>query len=89
MQLAGSDAPGSELSINDILERVVHQCQIGVHALELGVLVLQLAKLRQVRHRHARELAFPLVVRRLADAVLSTRLTDLGTGRAGRSSCSS
>ena len=58
---------------------MVHQRQVGVHAFELGVLVLQLAKLRQVRGRHARELALPLVVRRLADAVLPARLADLGT----------
>lgn len=68
------DAPGSELSVNNILECVVHQRQVGVHALELGVLVLQLPQLRQVRDRHTRELALPLVVRRLADAVLPARL---------------
>jgi hypothetical protein len=33
------DAPGSELSVNDVLQGVVHQRQVGVHALELGVLV--------------------------------------------------
>ena len=57
----------------------MHQRQVGVHAFELGVLILQLAKLRQVRDRHARELALPLVVRWLADAVLPARLADLGT----------
>ena len=57
---------------------MVHERQVGVHALELGVLVLQLAKLCQVRDRHARELILPLVVRRLADAVLPARLTNLG-----------
>src|SRR5690606_8627159 len=41
--------------------------------------VLQLAQLRQVRDRHARELALPLVVRRLAHAVLPARLADLRT----------
>jgi len=55
----------------------MHQRQVGVHAFELGVLVLQLAKLSQERDRHARELALPLVVRRLADAVLPARLADL------------
>lgn len=48
----------------------MHQRQVGVHAFELSVLVLQLAKLLKVPHRHARELALPFVVRRLADAVL-------------------
>lgn len=56
----------------------MHERQVGVHPLELGVLVLQLAKLRQVRDCHALELARPLVVRRLAHAVLSACLTDLG-----------
>lgn len=52
--------------------------QVGLHAFELGVLVLQLAKLRQVRDRHARELALLLVVLWIADAVLPARLADLG-----------
>ena len=56
----------------------MHQRQVGVHAFELGILVLQLAKLGQVRDRHARELVLPLVVRRLTDAVLPARLADLG-----------
>ena len=56
----------------------VHERQVGIHAFELGVLVLQLAQLGQMRDRHARELALPLVVRRLADAVLPARLGDLG-----------
>lgn len=63
------DAPGSELSVDDFLECVVHQRQVGIYALELGVLILQLAKLRQVRDRHARELAIPLAARQLVDAV--------------------
>ncbi len=57
----------------------MHQGQVRVHALEPGVFVLQFAQLRQVRDRHARELAFPFVVGRLADAVLPARLADLGT----------
>jgi hypothetical protein len=41
----------------------VHEGQIGIHALEPGALLLQLAQLRQVRHRHARVQTLPLVVR--------------------------
>lgn len=40
------DAVGSELSVNNVLEHVVHQRQVGIHGLELGIIVLQLAKLR-------------------------------------------
>lgn len=68
------------LSVNNILERVVHQRQVGGHALELGALFLQLAQLGQVRDRHARELALPLaVVHRLDDVVPPARLVDLGS----------
>ena len=56
----------------------MHEHQVSVHAFEFGVLILQLPKLRQVRHRHACKLALPLVVRRLADAVLPARLANLG-----------
>jgi hypothetical protein len=57
----------------------MHERGVCVHALELGVLILQLAKLRQLRDCHARELALPLVVVRLADAVLPARLANPGT----------
>ncbi len=50
-----------------------------MHALELGVLVLQFTQLRKVRDGQAAVLAFPLVVSGLADSVLSARLADLGT----------
>lgn len=70
-------APGSELSLDDILELAVHQRQLRVHALELRVLVLQLSQLRQARHVHAGEAALALVVGRLADAVLAARLANL------------
>ena len=56
----------------------MHEGQVRVHALELGVLGLQFAQLGQVRHRHAAVLALPLVIRRLADAVLPARLAYLG-----------
>ena len=57
---------------------MVHERQVGVHTLELGVHILQLTQLGQVRDRHALELVLPLVVSRLADAVLLARLADLG-----------
>lgn len=56
----------------------MHQGQVRVPALEPDALVLQFAQLRKVRDRHARELAFPFVIGRLADAVLPARLADLG-----------
>jgi hypothetical protein len=71
--------PGSELSVNNVFQGVVHEGQVGIHAFELGVLVLQFPQLRQVGYRHAAVLGFPLVVGRLADAVLSARLTNLGS----------
>jgi hypothetical protein len=46
------DALGSELSVDDVLQSVMHQGQVRVHALEPGVLVLQFVRLRQVRERH-------------------------------------
>lgn len=57
---------------------MVHERQVGVHTLELGVHILQLTQLGQVRDSHALELVLPLVVSRLADAVLPARLADLG-----------
>ena len=71
------DAAGSELSANDILQSAVHQDKVRVYAFETDVLILQFTQLRQVRHRHARILIFPLVVGRLAHAMLSARLADL------------
>lgn len=70
-------AAGLELSLDDILECAVHQRQLRVHALELRVLVLQFPQLLQARHVHVGEAALPLVVRRLADAVLAACLADL------------
>lgn len=64
---------------DDTLERVVHERKLRVHALELGVFLLQLAQLRQVRHRHATVLAPTLVEGGFADAVLAAGLADLGT----------
>jgi hypothetical protein len=56
----------------------MHEGQVGVYVLELGVFGLEFTQLRQMRVRHAAELAPPFVVGRLADAVLPARLTDLG-----------
>ena len=57
---------------------MIHENQVGVHVFELGVLFPQLAQLHQMRHTDARALALPLVVGRVADAVLPTRLVDFG-----------
>ena len=56
---------------------MVHECKVGIHALELGVLLLQLSQLRKMRDSHPVELILPLVVGRFADAVLPANLTDL------------
>lgn len=45
-----------------------------IHAFQLGVIFLQLA---QLRDRHARELAIPLVLRQFANTVLPVRLDNL------------
>ncbi len=57
---------------------MVHKCQVGIHAFELGVLLLQFAVLRQVWNCHAAELALPLVISGVADSVLPAGLTNLG-----------
>ena len=57
----------------------MHEGQVSVHTLELGVLLLQLTQLRQVRDGHPVELTFPLVSGRLADAMFAAGLADLGT----------
>ena len=58
---------------------MVHEGKVGIHALELGVLLLQLSQLRKMRDSHPVELILPLVVGRFADAVLPAGLTDLGS----------
>ena len=68
-------AAGSELSVDDVLERVVHERLICIHALELCVLLLQLAQLRQVRDSHARKLTFPRVVGSLRPCLRQVSLT--------------
>ncbi len=73
------DAPGPEFSVYDVLERMAHEPQVGIHTFELEVLVLQMAQPRQPRDGHARGLGLPLVVRWLAHAVLPARLADLRT----------
>jgi len=69
---------GAVVEQSKAVTRIQRHVQVGVHALELGVVVLQLTKLRQVRGRHARELTLPLAVGLFADAVLSACLADLG-----------
>ena len=53
----------SEFFASTILDRRVLQRQVGVHALEPGVLRFQLAHARQVRDRRTRSTALPRVVR--------------------------
>jgi hypothetical protein len=69
LQYAARDKPAaprtaSEFFCQHVLDRGVLQRQIGVHPLEPGVLSLQLSHARQVRHRRARVLALPRVIRR-------------------------
>ena len=71
------DALGSELSVNNVFQGVVHQSQVSIHALESAVLVVQFAQLRQVRNRHARVVALSLVMRRLAYTVSAAGLANL------------
>ena len=68
---------GAELSVNDVLQHMVHEGKVGIHALELGVMLMQLSQLRKMRDGHPVELVIPLVVGGFADAVLPTNLTDL------------
>lgn len=73
-----TDAPGSELSQGDILQGMVQERQVGIHALELGAHLLQLPHLGQMGHGHPRILALPLVVRGIADAMFAAGIADLG-----------
>jgi hypothetical protein len=52
----------------------MYRHQVGVHALELGVLILQIAQLSLLRNAHASVLALQLVVRRDARIWLSRNL---------------
>ncbi len=56
---------------------MVHEGKVGIHALELGVLLLQLSQLRKMRDSHPVELILPHVVGGFADAMLPAGLTDL------------
>lgn len=56
---------------------MLHEGRVGVHAHELGVLLLQFVQVRKMRDGHAALLVLPLVVGGLADAVLPAGLTDL------------
>lgn len=58
---------------------MVHEGKVGINALELGVLLLQLSPLRKMRDSHPVELILPLVVGGFAHAVLPAGLTDLGS----------
>ena len=58
---------------------MVHVGKVGIHALELGVLLLQFSQLRKMRHSHPVELTLPLVIGGFADAVRSAGLTDIGS----------
>ena len=58
---------------------MVHEGKVGIHALELGVLLMQLSQLRKMRDSHPVELILPLVVGGFTDAVLPAGLTDLGS----------
>lgn len=46
------DALGLELSLDNILQGMVHERQIGIHALEHMVLLLQLSHLGLMGHGH-------------------------------------
>ena len=74
-----SDAPGSELSVSDVLQRMVHECPACAHALELGAFRLQLALLIKMWDSYPAEVASPLVVSRLADAIHPACLSDLSS----------
>lgn len=53
------------------------QGQVGVHPLHTLQLVLHILQVAQLRDFHAGVLAFPDVVRRIADTVLAACLGDL------------
>jgi len=58
---------------------MVHEGKVSVHALELGVVLLQPSQLRKRRHSHPVELILPLVIGVFAEAVLPADLTNLGS----------
>lgn len=80
------------LSRQHVLERVVFQCQLGIHALHPGQLGFYVLQMPQLRHLHAGVFGLPDVIGRLADPVLATGLADfepLSTSLRIRTICSS
>ncbi|AGH77360.1 hypothetical protein LN96_11885 [Xanthomonas citri pv. citri] len=64
---------------DDILQCMVFHRQLGVHAFELAVLRLQVAKALHISGLHAVVLGLPDVVSRLGNAQLVTDILDLAT----------
>ena len=66
----------SELFFDQLLQRVVLASQLRVHLLVLGELRFQLLQSLQLRRAHAAVPRFPVVERRVADAMTSADLLD-------------
>ena len=53
--------------------------QLGIHLLQLGELLLNVLEMPQLLHFHAAEPRFPVVIRRLTDAVTTADLAGLAS----------
>jgi hypothetical protein len=67
---------GPYISAENVLDCRILQRQVGIHALQLGVLRLELTQPLELRHPGAAVFRFPVVVGCRADAVLARELGD-------------
>ena len=67
-------------STEKVLQRRVIELLVGHDALQLRVLRLELLQTPQIRDRHAGIFGFPVVERRIRNAVLAAQIQHLRTG---------
>jgi hypothetical protein len=70
----------SELFFDEFPERIVFHGEVGIHALELGVLCLEFLDALEFGHAHAAVFALPVIEGRLGNAVLAADVGDLQSG---------
>lgn len=70
----------SELFYDEFPECVVFHGEIGIHALELGMLGFELLDALELGQTHAAVFTLPVVEGGLADAVLAADVADLQSG---------
>ena len=68
---------GLPLSAYDILQRSVVEHCFNQQAFQLAIFRLQCLESLRLRHRQAAEFGLPVIVRRIADALLAAYLSNL------------